>query len=607
MLPDPQEEVKSAFGSIRVKAEISESAWSESAQTFAQDCLQECVQHHDMCGSGASILPTRVIEVGNIGDERLRLYETQENTIGQYIALSYCWGTDQPLKLTSTNIEDMKSGLVRLSQLPQTLADAVHVTRSLGIQYLWVDALCIIQDSVEDWETQSEQMSTIYEKAHLVIAASLSFSATQGFLKDRKQRQTYHMRLPDRYGTNISVGARELPQTGFHSPEIWKEADPLAKRAWAFQEQHMSTRYLIFSADELQWVCKTKVACECGLNATPAFCYHPLWMSYCGGDDDTQQQQQQGEVKDNMTGRISSSQLLALQDVWRKVIGEYSNRKLTRTGDKLPAVSGLASRFGDRMGSQYIAGLWRENIVQELGWARMSWLDELSTLMPLPAEYRAPSFSWASIDNRVCYNFSIYYQQTWRWISCCSVSDAAAVVPGRNPFGRVSDAWITIRGPMVRGFIESDQDCFYFCSDDREIHLYTALDCAVTDFSYAAQLEGDDDNGRSMRRYRSPQPSGESYGDDDITSACVVEPGQANENMHLDLAQASVWLLHLGRWSKDKAGSHEAEKSHDYYIVLGRSPRDPQKYERLGSCDTPSDEPLTSHTIGFTTSTITIL
>lgn len=545
-----------------------------------------------------------MIEVGNIGDERFRLYETQENTTGQYTALSYCWGTDQPLKLTSANIENMKSGLMRLSQLPQSLADAVHVTRSLGIQYLWVDALCIIQDCVEDWERQSEQMSTIYEKAHLVIAASSSSSATQGFLNHRKQQQTYHMRLPDRYGTNISVAARASLETGFHNSDIHKEADPLAKRAWAFQEQHMSTRCLIFSAEELQWVCKTKMACECGMTATPPLCY-PLLLAYCDDDNDPATQQQQGGDKKKLTGSSSSEgRLLALQDVWRKAVSEYSSRSLTRAGDKLPAFSGLASRFGAGMGSRYVAGLWEDNIIQDLAWTRMSSLDDLLTPEPLPTEYRAPSFSWASIDDRVWYPFS-NHNQKGRWTSCCSISDAAAVVPGHNPFGRVSDAWVTIQGPMVRGFTEPNYKDLNFCSDNREINLHLDLDCPVIEFSYVAQ--GDDDTGRSMRRSRSPQPSGESAGDDD-TSLHVVESGQEHEEMRLNLAQTSVWLLHLGRWATEKAGGQASESGDDYYLVLGKSPRDPRRYERIGFCRyILNDEPLASHTVGFTTRTITIL
>lgn len=178
------------------------------------------------------------------------------------------------------------------------------------------------------------------------------------------------------------------------------------------------------------------------------------------------------------------------------------------------------------------------------------------------------------------------------------------MVPGHNPFGRVSDAWVKTRGPMVRGFIEIGRDYHEFFSDDRKISEYVDLDCAVTDFSYAAQ--GDDDNGRSVRRNGSPRPSGEIPGDDD-TYLHVVEPGRANEGMHPELAQASVWVLHLGRWAKDKGEGQPGDIAHDYYLVLGKSPRDPQKYERIGSCHNLSKDPLANHLVGFTTRTITIL
>jgi hypothetical protein len=477
----------------------------------------------------------------------------------------------------------MMSGGLRLSQLPQTLADAIHITRSLGVQYLWVDALCIIQDSVEDWEKESEQMSSIYERAYVVIAASSSSSAMQGFLNYQRQRHSHHFNIPDTYGTQASIAARGNPQTGLHSP--YKETDPLAQRAWAFQEQHMSTRYLIFSADELQWVCKTKFACECSITSTPAgpAFYHPLLLAYC---DDTKGQ-----------GYEPSDQR-ALQDVWRKAVSEYSCRKLTRPDDKLPAFSGLASRFGAKMGYRYVAGLWEENIIQDLAWTRVSWLE--STLAPLPIDYRAPSFSWASINDRVCYFFGVYHQ-AYHWTSCSSVSEARAVVPGHNPFGKVRDAWITIQGPIIRGFIERGHDHPRFCSDDREMNLYLDVDCALAEFSCATQ--GDDDE-RSVRRCRTPTPS-----EDSNKSPHAVKAAQGNETMHSKLAPASVWLLHLGRWTKNRRESQAAdvETSHDYYLVLGKSARDPQKYERIGSYNTLNDEPLEKHGERFTTKTITIL
>ncbi|KAK2605646.1 hypothetical protein N8I77_008470 [Diaporthe amygdali] len=298
------------------------------------------------------MLPTRVIEVGNIGDEKLRLLETQASTIGQYTALSYCWGGNQPLKTTCANINDLKAGQLLLSHLPQTLVDAVHVTRSLGIQYLWVDALCIIQDSIEDWEKEAEQMAIIYEKAYLVIAASSSSSAKQGFLGHQRQSRPYHLTLPEHYGMPIVIGARRRPCSGFH--DAYDPMDPLAQRAWAFQEQHMSTRCLIFSIDELQWMCRTNTACECGAGCSSVS--YPVLPDYC---DDTRQAVAMGGH--------------TLQNLWRKAVMQYSPRKLTSPDDKLPAFSGLASIFGARMKSRYLAGLWEEDIILDLAWTRRGW------------------------------------------------------------------------------------------------------------------------------------------------------------------------------------------------------------------------------------------
>lgn len=579
-----------SFGSIQVRREISESAWSESAQSFARDCIRACVHDHEVCGSGESLLPTRVIEVGNIGDETLRLYETQRGIVGQYAALSYCWGSEQPLKTTSANIKDMVSGVLGLSQLPQTIADAVHVTRSLGVQYLWVDALCIIQDSIEDWERESEQMSTIYEKAYVVIAASSSSSVTQGFLTYQRQQRPHYFNISASYGIQPTVAARANPQTGFHSPD--KKTDPLAQRAWAFQEQHMSTRCLIFSADELQWVCKKKAVCECGITGGPAHAYyHPLLLAYCA---DTQQDD---DARDR----------LELQDIWRKAVSEYSCRKLTRPDDKLPAFSGLASRFGARMGFRYVAGLWEENIIQDLAWTRVSWLEP--TLSPLPVDYRAPSFSWASINDRVCYFFADYHR-TWQWISYSSVSDVRSVVPGHNPFGRVVDAWITIRGPIIRGAIDWADDQPRFCSQYGGISEYLDEDCELTEFSCV--IQGNDDE-RSVRRCEPSRLSEESArgdpeGNDKPPHA--VKSSQENDTIQPKLAGPSVWLLHLGGWAPDPtdAQAEGAEAGYNYYLVLGRSPRDPEKYERIGSCNIMGDlQPFDTHRERFALTTITIL
>lgn len=530
-----------------------------------------------MCKLGKTLLPTRVIDVGNAGDERLRLCETKKKSTGQYAALSYCWGSGQSLTTTSANVQDMKSGLL-LPQLPQTLIDAVHVTRSLRIQYLWVDALCIIQDSVEDWEKQSEQMSTIYEKAYLVIVASSAASATQGFLNHKRQKRTYHLPLPDVYGTQATIAVRTNPQSGLHSSR--SKEDPLAKRAWAFQEQQMSTRCLVFSKDELQWICKTDAACECGFPAKGGL-HHPLLQTCC---DDSHKRDVPSAELTSQAGKV-----------WRAVVQDYSNRGMTRADDKLPAISGVASRFAARMGLHYVAGLWEEDIIEGLTWSDFG-------VCSIPTDYQAPSFSWASVQG------AVRYGPEEDWVSCSSMSDVGSVVPGRNRFGKVSDAWITLKAPILRGHLEH---VLYrrgtFRSDDPKIEIPVKFDSHVVEFDYTAQ---DNKTGRSVRRCNLPQPPGglgreRSEEADDHPHA--VEPGSTRHTSYLNFGEASVWLLHLGGWRPGKRQDQERHGNDEFYLLLGKSPRDPQKYERIGHGQDYGGQLLAGRYSRFTSQTITIL
>ncbi|KAH7113432.1 heterokaryon incompatibility protein-domain-containing protein [Dactylonectria macrodidyma] len=134
-----------------------------------RSCLQECVKNHSHCQQSEGSLPTRLLDVGHRGDGVVRLIESETITSAKYIALSYCWDNTVTIKTTVAGSEKMKLGL-EVSELPK-----------LGIPYLWIDALCIIQDCHEDWEEESVRMSKIYAKAHLTIAAASSESAAQAF------------------------------------------------------------------------------------------------------------------------------------------------------------------------------------------------------------------------------------------------------------------------------------------------------------------------------------------------------------------------------------------------------------------------------------------
>ncbi|EGZ72613.1 HET-domain-containing protein, partial [Neurospora tetrasperma FGSC 2509] len=161
--------------------------------------LWQCVDDHPKCrtalsgeifGFGSqnssldvSKLPFRVLDVGSPGSLLVKLVETTTETPrAPYVALSHCWGPPdkQPLKTTLHTIGDHMHPGIPLDRLPQTFADAVWVTRELGIRYLWIDSLCIIQDSPADWETESQKMGSIYEGATLTLGAAYARNSSEG-------------------------------------------------------------------------------------------------------------------------------------------------------------------------------------------------------------------------------------------------------------------------------------------------------------------------------------------------------------------------------------------------------------------------------------------
>ncbi|KAB5542496.1 heterokaryon incompatibility protein-domain-containing protein, partial [Coniochaeta sp. 2T2.1] len=166
---------------LPVKRPISVAGWSPESLRFIRRTLKACVQEHGVCTSSSTHHPTRLL---HIDGESLRLVDEGLPHPVSYTALSYCWGTTEPLATLSTNINEMRSG-IPLSKLPRTIKDAIQVTKFLGIQYLWVDALCIIQDDKIDWARESAAMAGIYGNAYVTIAAASASSADEGFLHGR--------------------------------------------------------------------------------------------------------------------------------------------------------------------------------------------------------------------------------------------------------------------------------------------------------------------------------------------------------------------------------------------------------------------------------------
>ncbi|ROV90939.1 hypothetical protein VPNG_10092 [Cytospora leucostoma] len=114
--------------------------------------------------------------------DRIRLVEDQGSHV-QYAILSYCWGpslAQQAARTLQSNLEQRRGGFT-LSSLTPTLRDSVVFTRHLGIQYIWIDALCIVQDGTE-WQTEAGRMMQYYAGAYVTIAPIICSSADQPFL-----------------------------------------------------------------------------------------------------------------------------------------------------------------------------------------------------------------------------------------------------------------------------------------------------------------------------------------------------------------------------------------------------------------------------------------
>jgi hypothetical protein len=152
--------------------------------TQVREWFFDCLNNHPACSQKLNYaLPTRVLEVkplSRANSFEVRLLERGSSN-EPYVTLSHRWGNRQPLQTTKENYETHLSGIM-FDNLPKSFQDAVFTTQHLGVKHLWIDSLCIIQDSEEDWQAECARMAGIYANGMVTIAASDAEDATMGFL-----------------------------------------------------------------------------------------------------------------------------------------------------------------------------------------------------------------------------------------------------------------------------------------------------------------------------------------------------------------------------------------------------------------------------------------
>ena len=386
--------------------------------------------------------------------------------LGPYAALSYCWGppehANKQLKLSTHNLAIFRSH-ISSELLSPVQRDAITVCRTLGIRYLWIDSLCIIQNDKADWEEQSEQMANIFAGSSLTICSLASSSCMEGFLTPRAEPVKFKYTsitnsqicglislrpVPEPQSSGArSVRAYETPWTQDLKVSFW------ATRGWVLQERVLSRRKLYFGDSMIHVQDGDTVYSENGFLDS---CQTELVLSLG----------KSGRIltltpSNNGTRGIRKNEAY---EIWHSIVTETTGLKWTNAPDLIPGLSGLASIIQETTGDKYVAGHWVGDLACSLIWNTTSNpyysknLRELTQLLQQGNAQNAPSWSWASRQD-----FHGFYVTVDRnnWATFCrrrthlrldvQLIDACAFVDGLNPFGKLNNtpSFLLLSGRML--------------------------------------------------------------------------------------------------------------------------------------------------------------
>ncbi|KAF6816037.1 heterokaryon incompatibility protein [Colletotrichum musicola] len=426
------------FSNLAVRRDIEEVPSGQSSIDQMATWIRRCSESHTRCRRETPRLPTRVIDVGT-GDE-CRLYESHGEH-AEYTALSHCWGKIRILTTLKKNIKD-HANCIGFDALPKTFQEAIKTTRSLGVRYLWIDSLCIVQDDADDWAKESAQMASIYREAYLTLAATAANDGSEGLFKPR-QVDTFSYTLS---GTQDGSDGVSVRATKHRKHDCLRAVDdlsesgmvslPLMTRAWCYQERILSSRILHFAADEMVWECQQATSCECDL--LEDYQQHD-WSKLTGGDPIAQ------EAPDRTLFRLPD-----MEKHWFRLIRNYTILNITKDFDRLPALSGIASSLIPA--EEYMAGIRKARALEDLLWI-------VSTTTPprRPDTYVAPSWSWASVMGNILHAHPWNLDWTRRpevSTGLAEIKSISTVKSTVDQFGRVESGELRISGTYFKALVK---------------------------------------------------------------------------------------------------------------------------------------------------------
>ncbi|KFY06776.1 hypothetical protein V492_07752 [Pseudogymnoascus sp. VKM F-4246] len=347
-------------------------------QSWMFDC--ESQNGHSKCRP-VPFAPLRLLTVG-LDDKPIRLVERNTTTIRtDYAALSYCWGGYPQLRTTKGTL-DIFSEEVPSKLIPKTFADAINIARALRIPYVWIDALCIVQDDEQEWQSEAAHMSDIYRGSHLTITATESVDSLQGCFPSN-DLDLHNASLFFRNPPNGLDGRSNLVRIYRNDIRDYVMEDSfISTRGWTLQEHLLSPRLVFCMQPDMHWKCQCNYQTQSGLSFETGMALDRggLFIDLNHQPDD-----------------------LWYRNTWRRIIEGYSLREFTFSRDRVPAMAGITKYFASALEDVPILGLWVRSFARDLAWLRGGGRRQMSNNSGFP------SWTWLTCQGCVLYTIGSKY------------------------------------------------------------------------------------------------------------------------------------------------------------------------------------------------------
>jgi hypothetical protein len=433
----------------------------ETKVSKIRDWLRVCESSHPQCGSRWQCqLPRRLVDLGvdNFRAFKLVLTASLNSNEIKYTTLSYCWGALRFLRTTKETVAAYHDEIPH-SELPKTYLDAALITKELGLRYIWIDALCIIQDDRDDWAMESSKMSDIYHGSSLSVAANDSRSPSGGVFiqgsSSLSERTTYARAfLRSTYPKNgKSTLIHVVPKQKFRSA--------LNERGWTLQESVLSPRIVGVTNSELRWSCGLGTFGESGIEYVQSDTTHGNPPIFRAGLAEKRNR------------------------IWWRWMENYSSRRLTFPDDRLPAMLGLINYYQRIMQDVPVLGLWESSIHEDLAWMRLT--NRFERLPDRLPDQNLPSWSPLSCGQAV--KFGGWYgddECSESAESCVDVIEHEVLWEGTPYLSRVRSSSMVVDGSLQGIYLSEATEVVgcnppYFNLDDEEVDNVNPLPwrCAV--------------------------------------------------------------------------------------------------------------------------------